>query len=137
VLVERGQGAVIGIGLNANIAPGEFPAELHDTATSLHILSGHRVDRSELARSLIRRLDAWYELGRTEGPESLNPSWRDRSEHLGRTVEVTTPGGTVLGRLDDLHLQHGLSLTLPDGHRRQVAGREVLSLASLDGEPGE
>jgi BirA family biotin operon repressor/biotin-[acetyl-CoA-carboxylase] ligase len=132
VLVERGQGAVVGIGLNANIGPGEFPEGLRDSATSLCILSGRRIDRSELARALILRLDAWYDLGRTQGPESLNPAWRDRSEHLGRTVEVTTPQGPALGRLDDLHLQDGLSLTLPDGLRRQVPVRDILALASLD-----
>ena len=98
--------------------PGDFPAELRATATSLGIVTGGRIDRSELARALIQRLDAWYELGLARGPESLNRPWRDRSEHLGQTVAVTTPHGPALGRLDDLHLQHGLSLTLPDGRRR-------------------
>ncbi len=134
VLVERGQGAVIGIGLNANVEPEAFPPELHATATSLGIVTGRRIDRSELARALLQRLDAWYELGRTCGPESLNRPWRDRSEHLGQTVAVATPQGPVLGRLDDLHLQHGLSLTLPDGRRRQVPLPEVLAVGPPDAE---
>jgi hypothetical protein len=46
---------------------------------------------------------------------------------------VTTPQGLACGRLDDLHLRHGLSLTLPDGRRRQVAAAEVLTLISGDG----
>jgi BirA family biotin operon repressor/biotin-[acetyl-CoA-carboxylase] ligase len=132
ILVERGQGAVIGIGLNANVGPGDFPEELRDSATSLGILSGRRVDRSELVRALILRLDAWYELGRTRGPESLNRPWRDRCEHLGKTVRVTTLQGSVLGRLDDLHLQHGIALTLPDGLLRQVPVQDVLALETLD-----
>ena len=48
VLVERGQGAVIGIGLNANVESGAFPPELRATATSLCIITGRRIDRSEL-----------------------------------------------------------------------------------------
>jgi BirA family biotin operon repressor/biotin-[acetyl-CoA-carboxylase] ligase len=130
VLVERGQGAVIGIGLNANIDPGDFPEELRDAATSLRILNGRPVDRSEVARALIRRLDAWYDLGRSGGPATLNPPWRDRSEHLGQTVQVHTPQGPALGRLDDLHLQDGLCLTLRDGLRRQIPARDVLTLSS-------
>ena len=135
ILVERGQGAVIGIGLNANVAPDEFPEELRRSATSLRILSGRRVDRSELARALIVRLDAWYELGRTRGPGSLNRAWRDRCEHLGRTVRVTTPQGPTLGRLDDIDLQRGLSLTLPDGLDRLIPVRDVLGLDPLDPDP--
>jgi BirA family biotin operon repressor/biotin-[acetyl-CoA-carboxylase] ligase len=132
VLVERGQGAVIGIGLNANIDAAGFPPELCATATSLRILSGGLIDRSELARALIQRLDAWYELGRSQGPESLSRTWRDRSEHLGELVEVTTPEGPVLGRLEDLHLVHGLTLTLRNGLCRGIPLRQVLALASRD-----
>src|SRR5262249_9429163 len=53
VLVERGAAAVIGIGVNANLSPEDFPEELRQTATSLRTLTGQRVDRSELARDLI------------------------------------------------------------------------------------
>ena len=131
ILVERGQGAVIGIGLNVNIRRDQFPDELRDSATSLRILSGVRIDRSELARALIRRLDAWYDAGRTHGPQALNRRWRERSEHWGRTVEVSTPSGTVRGRLDDLHLQHGLTLSGDGPSRRRVPGREVLAISTL------
>ena len=135
ILVERAtRAAVIGVGLNANIDPETFPPELRASATSLSIVTGGRIDRSELARALIQRLDAWYQLGLTHGPESLNGSWRDRSEHLGQTVAVTTPDGPALGRLDDLHLRHGLSLTLPDGRRRQIPIPEVLAVTPHDAD---
>ena len=82
---------VIGIGLNANMDLDSFPRELRSHVTSLSMLrSGAAVDRSELARGLLRRLDAWYEEGLTQGPGSLNAPWRDRSEHLGRQVCVVT-----------------------------------------------
>jgi BirA family biotin operon repressor/biotin-[acetyl-CoA-carboxylase] ligase len=134
VLVERGAGAVIGIGLNANLDLDGLAPELRATATSLGRVMGRRIDRSELVRALIQRLDAWYELGRSSGSESLNPPWRDRSEHLGRLVTVTTPDGPAHGRLDDLHLQRGILLTLADGRRRQIALPEVLSIAPIDPE---
>jgi BirA family transcriptional regulator, biotin operon repressor / biotin---[acetyl-CoA-carboxylase] ligase len=133
ILVERGQGAVIGIGLNANLGPTDFPDDLAGSATSLRILAGGPVDRSDLARALIERLDYWYELGRVGGPDSLNRPWCDRSEHLGRAVRVTTLHEETLGRLDALDLQHGLSLTLPDGFIRQVPARDVLAISSPEG----
>ena len=133
ILVERGQGAVIGIGLNANVSLDDLPEAVRPTATSLQVLRGGTpVDRSELARALIRRLDSWYELGRTGGPETLNPPWRDRSEHLGRAVRVTTPSGPVLGVLDDLDLRSGLSLTLLGGGHGMVPAPEVLALTAIE-----
>jgi BirA family biotin operon repressor/biotin-[acetyl-CoA-carboxylase] ligase len=132
VLVERGNGAIIGIGLNANLRRGDLPQPLSVSTTSLLELLGGPVDRSELARALIRRLDAWYERGRAEGPETLNPAWRDRSEHLGRAVCVTTPAGPRLGRLDDLDLQRGVSLALPDGSHGMITASDVLDLSPCE-----
>ncbi|MGE5754129.1 MAG: biotin--[acetyl-CoA-carboxylase] ligase [Planctomycetaceae bacterium] len=136
VLVERGPGAVIGIGLNANVTRDDLPEPLRASATSLRVLLGSPIDRSELARALIRRLDAWYERGRADGPQSLNPAWRDRSEHLGRAVRVTTPVGPVLGRLDDLDIQRGLSLALPGGGLGSIPARDVLALTPLESDGG-
>src|SRR4051794_14670330 len=104
-------GVVIGIGLNADLDLEAFPPELRQRATSVKILSGAAaIDRSELARDLIRRLDAWYELGLTGGPATLSAPWRDRSEHLGQVVRVVTPGDRLCGRLVDLDLREGMLL---------------------------
>jgi BirA family biotin operon repressor/biotin-[acetyl-CoA-carboxylase] ligase len=140
ILVERGRGpglgAVIGIGLNANIAPGEFRGELQTTATSLQVLLRRRVDRSELARALIRRLDDHYEQGHVRGAESLNTPWSQRSEHRHRTVRVSTRQGPSHGRLEDLDLQRGLTLQRRDGQRCLITIPDILALDPLDtGEP--
>src|SRR5262249_44079790 len=132
VLVERGPGAVVGIGLNADVAADDFPPGLRDTATSLRILGGEPVDRSEPARAPIIRLDHWYDRGLAGGPETLNGPWRDRCEHLGQMVRVITPTGPVVGRLDDLDLIRGLTLVAPDGLRPRIATRDVLDLAPHD-----
>ena len=84
---------MIGIGLNANMDLDSFPRELRSHVTSLkHAQKTARplvVPSSPAACSA--RLDAWYGEGLTQGPESLNAPWRDRSEHLGRQVCVVTP----------------------------------------------
>jgi BirA family transcriptional regulator, biotin operon repressor / biotin---[acetyl-CoA-carboxylase] ligase len=106
-------GVVIGIGLNANLPCEGFPPELAVRSTSLQIeRGGARIDRSELARDLIRRLDHWYDLSRTDGPESLNAAWCQRSEHLGCLVTVSTPCTHVVGRLVDLDVRVGVTLEL-------------------------
>ncbi|MFO0887792.1 MAG: hypothetical protein U0790_01470 [Isosphaeraceae bacterium] len=76
------------------------------------MLLGAPVDRSEVARDLIRRLDRWYDRVLRRGVDALSDCWRDRSEHLGRMVRVLTPEGTLGGRLVGLDLREGLTLEL-------------------------
>jgi BirA family transcriptional regulator, biotin operon repressor / biotin---[acetyl-CoA-carboxylase] ligase len=130
VLVERAAGAVVGIGLNANLTRDDFPAELRDTATSLRILMGRPVDRSELARDLIRRIDALYETSRSTGPEPLALQWRDRCEHLGRAVVVETRSGCIRGCLVDIDLLGSLTLGLPGAAPVHIVTREVTALSA-------
>jgi BirA family transcriptional regulator, biotin operon repressor / biotin---[acetyl-CoA-carboxylase] ligase len=123
---QSGRGVVIGIGLNVNVLQDDFPDDLRSKATSLQIeRGGDFVDRSELCRDLIRRLDHWYEMSRTTGPHVLNPSWRALSEHLGQVVNVATSGSSVTGRLVDIDLIHGVSLEIETSHgpgRRATTG---------------
>jgi BirA family biotin operon repressor/biotin-[acetyl-CoA-carboxylase] ligase len=128
ILVERGQGTVLGIGLNVNVADGSLPDEIRDSATSLRILAGNPLDRSEVARTLLRRLDYWYHRGIEEGPASLIAPWRDRSEHLGREVEVETPTGSISGVLRDLDPRSGLIVVLSDGLAMPISRRDVGSI---------
>jgi BirA family biotin operon repressor/biotin-[acetyl-CoA-carboxylase] ligase len=132
VLVEKGAGAVLGIGLNATLLPAELPEALREEVTSLRMLGVDPVDRSQLARDLIRRLDALYDRSLREGAGALSPEWRERSEHLGRRVTVETPSSTATGLLDDLDLLAGLRITSDDGAQLQIPMRTVLRIAPCE-----
>jgi BirA family transcriptional regulator, biotin operon repressor / biotin---[acetyl-CoA-carboxylase] ligase len=126
---EPGQPAVIGIGLNVNLEGETLPADLRARTTSIRIeRGGPPLDRSEIARDLIRRLDRWYEAVRSLGYTVLNTAWRDRSEHLGRVVRIATPAGPRSGRLVDLHLHRGLTLVI----ERRGESDQVLANADRD-----
>jgi BirA family biotin operon repressor/biotin-[acetyl-CoA-carboxylase] ligase len=102
---------VIGIGLNCNVEQGDFLDDLQSTATSIQIeRGGEPVDRSELCRDLIRRLDHWYDLSRNLSPQVLSAPWSAMSEHLGQVVRLATADGTVTGRLTEMDLLLGLTL---------------------------
>jgi BirA family biotin operon repressor/biotin-[acetyl-CoA-carboxylase] ligase len=110
---KPGCGAVIGIGLNANLDHADMSPDLVARATSLKIIRGGApVDRSELTRDLIRRLDHWYDKGRSGGAETLNAPLCARSEHLGRLVRVATPTGERIGHLVEIDLYFGLTLAV-------------------------
>jgi BirA family biotin operon repressor/biotin-[acetyl-CoA-carboxylase] ligase len=134
VLVERGAGSVLGIGLNVNAAIDDLPADLRSSATSLRILNGGRLDRSEVARSLIRQLDRAYDEGLREGPEALASSWRARLEPMGRAVRVTTATDCHEGRLIDADFRRGLTLD-HDGRTRSIPAADIVLLTLLDEPP--
>ena len=102
VLVEsrHGQAAVLGIGLNVNIQADQFPTELHETATSLAVELGRRLDRSGLTRRLIREVDRAYAKVAAEGTAWLWQRWQHLAGIVGHRVAVshsnTASEGTVI-----------------------------------------
>jgi BirA family biotin operon repressor/biotin-[acetyl-CoA-carboxylase] ligase len=78
ILVETRPGkdpfAVIGIGLNVNHAPEDFPEELKDRATSLAMAAGTPFDRNIVASSLMAELGKASELMR-QTPDELLAAW--------------------------------------------------------------
>ena len=93
--------------------------------------SGSPIDRSEVARHLIRRLDHWYQASRCNGVEVLNLPWRTRSEHLGRFVRITTSAGAMSGRLVEIDLRTGLTLSVADDAPRSSSEQGMPQLVRL------
>ena len=132
ILVERGAGSVVGIGLNLNTDEAGFPPDLAGVATSVRRVAGRTFDRSDVARRLLRRLDHWYDLGRTVGPASIDAAIRDRSEHVGRLVAVEVAGRTVTGRLVAIESGRGLAIDPGDGEIVRVDARLVGSVKNIE-----
>jgi BirA family biotin operon repressor/biotin-[acetyl-CoA-carboxylase] ligase len=89
---EEGGSLVLGIGVNVHQRLDAFPPELRATATSL-ALAGHAVDRLALFVDLTRELDRVAAPG--ERRIALD-EWRRRSTLLGREVEVTREGRSLV-----------------------------------------
>ena len=88
----EGGSLVLGIGVNVHQRLDAFPSELRATATSL-ALAGHTVDRLSLFVDLTRELD------RVAAPAERAAAldeWRQRSTLLGREVEVTREGRSLM-----------------------------------------
>ncbi|WP_435007201.1 biotin--[acetyl-CoA-carboxylase] ligase [Tundrisphaera lichenicola] len=131
ILVERASGTVLGIGLNVNTVAEAFPEELRDSATSLRRLLCRPVDRSELARSILKRLDRHYTRAIDDGPEALGIAYGLRSEHSGRRVEVWTKDGAIVGRLETIGLLDGLTLSPSENPPRKIVLRDVLKIVNI------
>jgi BirA family biotin operon repressor/biotin-[acetyl-CoA-carboxylase] ligase len=103
--------AVLGIGLNLTIAPGEFPPELRDLAISLGV--GTR----EAARAALdAALDRWVEADN----EEILSAWRARDTLRGREIAWDEGSGVADG-VDE----RGNLLVVVDGDRVALGAGEV------------
>jgi BirA family biotin operon repressor/biotin-[acetyl-CoA-carboxylase] ligase len=129
ILIEQARGVVVGIGLNVNQSGESFIADGLPEAGSLAALAGRSFDPAEVARRLIRRLDAEYSLLCAGDRGSLEARWRERLGLLGRPVVAECPGAAHQGRLTGLTFdaveldQGGRALRLPPETVRHLRPR--------------
>ena len=80
---------VVGLGINVNHTPEDFPPELRARATSLRIETGRPVDRGEVLKRMLCSLDQWYRAWTREGGGPVLAAYRERAVDLrGRAVRV-------------------------------------------------
>jgi BirA family biotin operon repressor/biotin-[acetyl-CoA-carboxylase] ligase len=105
--------AVIGVGLNLAIEPGDFPGELRETATSLGGDATPEGARSCLDERLDFRLDA--------AREDILNAWRKRDVLRGREVAWSDGSGVADG-VDD---RGSLLVITPGGERLALSAGEI------------
>jgi BirA family biotin operon repressor/biotin-[acetyl-CoA-carboxylase] ligase len=128
VMVElRGPSAVVGCGVNVNAAPP--PEEVDFPATCLADVLGHPLERVEVARTLLRRLDAWVERVEAGRDQRLHDAFAARCDTVNRRVEVRHGEQQYAGRALDVSPLEGLVLLCDDGRRLHLpaAGSTILS----------
>jgi BirA family biotin operon repressor/biotin-[acetyl-CoA-carboxylase] ligase len=87
--------AVVGIGINVDWPRAQFPAELADSMTSLHDITGGRpVAADELLEAFLIRLEARV-ISLREGHFDVD-TWHSRQITTGRAVQVEMPDGSVI-----------------------------------------
>ena len=113
---------VVGIGINVNLEPSDFP-EILPVATSLSLELGQEVSRLEVVRCLLCEMERLY-LSSTES-DAVYEEWRDRLATLGKKIRVTSGTGTQEGIAEDVDADGALLLRLPDGSLDRVLAGDV------------
>lgn len=119
---------ILGVGLNANINAADFPPKLAGTSTSLSMMLGRNVDRHQILRNLLMRLESGYTQLASGGFSSVRNSWIKYSETLGSQVRVETVHGTVEGRAINISSEGALILELSTGETKTVWSGDVIIL---------
>ena len=121
--MDRVNYVVIGIGINVNIAPEDFPAELRSIATSLMQMKGAPMPRVAFLQELLRALDDLYTSVQHEGFAPVLAAWREYAVTLGQEVRVIGPAGEEFeGVAADIDAEGTLLVDTAEGRRRVLAG---------------
>jgi BirA family biotin operon repressor/biotin-[acetyl-CoA-carboxylase] ligase len=126
--VDRG---VVGIGLNADWAARDFPADLAASMTSLRELSGGQpVDRDVLLERFLERLEPPYEALRADRFDA--EAWAARQVTTGRGVEILVGDERIEGMATGVDGERGSLLVQSAGRERSIDSGEVVRCRLLD-----
>ena len=122
---------IVGIGVNLNHQ--SFPPDLSETATSLFLECGRRIERSEFRDTLLAALMKWYERARYESASLIIQRWQQLSSYArGKQVVVTLDDEQISGETAGLTETGALLLRTHAGELRTIIAGEVSRLRSCE-----
>lgn len=116
---------VLGIGVDVNFNPSDFPPDLRHLATSLKAELGRPVPRATLAVTILAELDADYRRLANGDFASLADEWQSHCVTLGHQVVIRTGPREIRGRAEALGPEGALLVRTEHGHLEPVVGGDV------------
>ncbi len=117
--------AILGIGVDVNLNPADFPAELRKLATSLKAELGKPVLRPALAVAILRELDHDYD--RIVGGRFpvVADEWEAHCITIGQNIVIRTGERQIRGRAEALGEDGTLLLRTSYGHLERIVGGDL------------
>ena len=117
--------AILGIGVDVNLAPSDFPAELRKTATSLRAELGKPLSRPQLAVAILRELDRDYTRLSQGGFPAVADEWETHCATIGNRVVIRVGDREICGRAESLGEDGALLVRTEHGHLERIIGGDV------------
>lgn len=124
--LDRVNHVILGIGVDVNLNPSDFPTEVRNLATSLKIESGETVPRGELAVALLQELERDYERVTAGRFNEVADEWEEQCGTIGQAVRIEQGDRTFFGRAESLAEDGALLVRTDHGHLERVVGGDVL-----------
>ncbi len=102
---------IMGIGLNVNAEPADFPGHLRDGVTSIFQCSGRELGLEHTAQRLLTVFEGLYNRVHSQGTPFILEEWQKRWAHKGLQVTRDEQAGIAEG----LDSDGALLLRLPSG----------------------
>lgn len=119
---------VFGLGLNANIMPGDWPPELVGTATSMAEILGQRVDVNRLMAAILGRvLSAYDRFIADEHAEQFAEMWDSFDLLRGKPVTLIQGDERITGTARGINAQGALQVETNGATHSFLAGDVTLA----------
>lgn len=123
--LDRIKYVLVGIGVDVNLNPGDFPAEVRSQATSLKIELGKPVARAELAVAILRELDRQYARVMAGEFGAVASDWEQHCSTIGQRLVIRIGERRFCGRAESLGEDGALLLRTDHGHLERIIGGDV------------
>lgn len=127
---------VIGIGINVNQELEDFPLDLRDTAVSLGMIAGRRVQRLPLVQRFLEVFEDDYDRFCRDGFAAARQAWLSYQATLGKAVRVQAGLEEFTGEACGLDDDGSLLVRLGSGQVRRCIAGEVTFVRSQEPEVG-
>ncbi len=114
--------AIVGIGINAALQPGEFQ-DIAATATSLEAETGTRVSREAVIICFLMEFERLYFM--LPEADDIFKAWRDRLITLGQPVTAAWGEKKISGIAESVDENGALMIRLADGSLTKVVAGDV------------
>jgi BirA family biotin operon repressor/biotin-[acetyl-CoA-carboxylase] ligase len=115
----------LGIGVDVNLNPGDFPAELRKTATSLKAELGSSISRPDLAAAILLELDKDYSRIASGRFAAVADEWEEHCTTLGREVTIRVGQRQIRGCAESLDDDGALLLRTEHGRIERIIGGDL------------
>lgn len=138
ILCESGTGTrsgpfqIIGIGINVNVDPEDWPADLSDSATSIWQERRIVVDRNRLLAQLLLELEQCLDELAIHGTDRIALAYYQRCSTIGHTVKATLANGDVVVGLAERIGQDGSLRVRPQATQPGSGTPELVHLRVAD-----
>jgi len=123
--LDRVKHLILGIGVDVNLNPGDFPSELRKVATSLKAELGKSVSRPALAVAILRELDHDYARIASGHFSAVADEWEHHCTTIGQDVVIRTGERQIRGRAESLGEDGALLLRTDHGHLERIVGGDL------------
>jgi len=123
---SRADYAIIGIGINVNLKPSDFP-EIPPLATSLSHELGREVSQLDMVRCLLAEIERLYLV--LPSGDAVYQEWRHNLVTLGKKVQVSSEETTLEGIAESVASDGSLLLRQSDGSLTKIVAGDVTLLS--------
>nr|WP_254119485.1 biotin--[acetyl-CoA-carboxylase] ligase [Bacillus sp. FJAT-29790] len=116
---------IIGLGMNVNQQQDDFPEELKAIATSLSIEIGEKLQRAEVIKMLLHKLEQLYLLYLEKGFYPIKLLWESYAVSIGKNITARTLTGSIYGKALGITEDGVLMIEDPSGKIHHVYSADI------------